>query len=103
MSRSQSIVDYLKKLPQFMPAGPVECLDTRTGARVFAPVDAERAAQGFLAVEFPGGKMFEVIGDLYFQVQIVDAVNIWLALGEMNGSLEGLVQNQMEHYRLKVG
>lgn len=103
MTRSHLIIEHLKMLPQFMPAGPVSCIDTRTGAGVFAPVDKERAADGYLALEFPGGKMFEVVGDQYYRVQLVDAVEIWMAHGQIEGDLESNVQKQMKHYRFKMG
>lgn len=103
MSRSHLIIEHLKMLPQFMPAGPVSCIDTRTGASVLAPLDKERAADGYLALEFPGGRIFEVMGDQYYRVQLVDAVEIWIAHGQVAGDLESNVQRQMKHYLFKMG
>ncbi|SMF52951.1 hypothetical protein [Pseudogulbenkiania subflava] len=103
MNRSNLIIEHLKMLPQFMPAGPQACIDTRTGARIIAPVDKERAADGYLALEFPGGKMIEVIGDQYFRVQLVSAVEIWIAHGQVTGDLESNVRTQMKHFHFKMG
>lgn len=102
MSRSNRIFDYLKKLPQFTPSYG-ECIDVRTGARVFVPQDPDSAEEGTLLVEFPGGDAFEVNGDLYWEVAIVDAVRLWSDLGQIDGTVGQEVQGQIEHYKHKVG
>jgi hypothetical protein len=75
---SERYIHALLQLPQFLPFQPSDTEDLRavhvlTGAQVFPIPDPDELNHELITVKFSAGHMIQVIGGLYFQLQVAEA------------------------------
>lgn len=103
-------IEALRQLPQFLCASldPL-CLITHalTGAQLMPPASAERCDDGFIEIEFPGGRTVEVVGSLYFQLALKEAAEIEFCSQSPDGlfsksaTVQQIAQDLSSHLRRK--
>lgn len=75
LGRGRRVINALNQLEQFMAArrsSDEVAINVITGVRVTAVVGGDDEESGLLFLRFPGGESFEVNGDRYLDLQIVE-------------------------------
>ncbi|WP_156374479.1 hypothetical protein [Pseudorhodoferax sp. Leaf274] len=75
LGRGRRVINALNELEQFTAARSSSeemAINVITGVSVTAVVGGDDDESGMLFLRFPGGESFEVIGDRYLDLQIVE-------------------------------
>ena len=103
-TRSERIVRALQQLQQFLP-GPITepglAINVLTGAHVRPAPDESDEGHAWLTVTFPGGEPFDVNGDLYLKLQMIEDGRFVLDGPEGEGKVSKHVNRLSDHFAIK--